>query len=99
MSPDGTPPDGLDTQKLGELLGAAHDQVVTAIWLSVGMLCAFGAIAGIALNRRRAALVFGFCYSLTLCFVRNGHAKILGPAGCAVAFIGLLWPQWRSPPG
>ena len=88
-------PVGLDPRQLLQVLNTVHDQVATALWLSAGMLCAFGTIGCIALAWRRAALVCGFLYSLTLCFVRNGHAQILGPIGCALALIGVLWPQRR----
>ena len=46
---------------------------------------------------RRAALAAGFLYSLTLCFVHNGHAQLLGPLGCAVAVTGFLWPRRSRP--
>jgi hypothetical protein len=94
----GDPPREIDPQQLLKVLQAAHDQVATALWLSAGMLCAFAAIACIALAWRRAALAFGLLYSLTLCFVRNGHAQILGPLGCAWALIGLFWPRGKVRP-
>jgi hypothetical protein len=97
MTPDPNLPNELDLGKLHQILTLAHDQVVTALWLSSGMVCAFGTIAGIALGWRRAALVGGFLYSLTLCGVRNGHAQILGPLGCAMAFTGFFWPRRKRP--
>jgi hypothetical protein len=97
MNPDANPPEWVDVQRLHEVLGAVHDQIATALWLSAGMVLALGAITGIALGCRRAALIAGFLYSTTLCFVHNGHAQLLGPLGCAVALTGFLWPQRRSP--
>ncbi len=85
-------PGGLDPQKLAYALGVVRDQVATALWLSAGMLFAFAAMACAALNWRRSALVFGVFYFLTLCFVRNGHAQIIGPVGCAMAIAGVFWP-------
>jgi hypothetical protein len=96
MTPDANPPDWVDSQRLQEVLGAVHEQVATALWLSAGMLLAFGAISFMALGWRRAALFAGFLYSLTLCFVHNGHAQALGPLGCAIAITGFLWPRPRS---
>jgi len=96
------PPDdmaeALDQQKLAEVLAAVHAQIAAALWLSAGMILAFAAIACMALAWRRSALACGFCYSLTLCFLSNGHAQILGPAGCAVAVTGFFWPR-RNPGG
>jgi 4-amino-4-deoxy-L-arabinose transferase-like glycosyltransferase len=97
MMPESNPPDWVDAQRLHELLGAVHDQVATALWLSVGMVLAIGAISSIAFGWRRAALAAGFLYSLTLCFVHNGHAQLLGPLGCAVAVTGFLWPRRSRP--
>jgi len=37
--------------------------------------------------------LLGCGYSLTLFFVHNGHALILGTAGCATCVIGLLLPE------
>ena len=85
----------LDPQKLGEILRVVHEQVAAALWLSAGMIFAVGAIGCIALGWRRAALLFGLMYSLSLCFVRNGHAQVLGPAGCALAAMGFFWPLKR----
>ena len=86
----------IDPQKLAQVLTAVHAQIVTALWLSAGMLFAFAAIVCVAFNWRRPALIFGFGYSVTLFFVHNGHALILAPAGCAIALIGLLWPRKPS---
>jgi hypothetical protein len=88
------PPDpagGFDPQRLQEVLSAVHGQVATALWLSTGMLCAFAAIACIAFAWRRAALFWGLLYSISLCFVHNGHAQMLGPVGCGVAVMGFFW--------
>jgi hypothetical protein len=90
-------PGEVDLAKLREVLSLAHDQIVTALWLSAGMVCAFGAIVAIALGWRRIALAGGFFYSTTLCCVRNGHAEILGPLGCAIALTGFFWPRKRRP--
>jgi hypothetical protein len=87
----------LDPQRLREVLRIVHEQVAAALWLSAGMLLAVSAIACIAFGWRRTSLAFGFLYSLSLCFVHNGHAQILGPAGCALASAGFFWPQGRSP--
>ena len=97
MTPDNRLPDGVDARGLQELLGAVHDQVATALWLSAGMLFAFCAISCTAIGLRRPALVAGFLYSLTLCFVHNGHAQALGPLGCAMALTGYLWPRHNRP--
>ena len=88
----------LGPEALGRILAAAHEQVATALWLSAGMLCALAALFSSALRWRRAALGWGFAYSLTLCFVHNGHAQILGPIGCTAAAVGLFWPARRPPP-
>lgn len=87
----------IDPEKLARVLTTVHAQIVTALWLSAGMLLAFAAIICVTFNWRRSALVCGFCYSVTLFFVHNGHAQILAPAGCAIALIGLLWPRKSSP--
>jgi hypothetical protein len=89
-------PGGLDPQKLSDTLGVVREQVATALWLSAGMICAISAIAAMALGWRRFALLWGFLYSLSLCFVHNGHAQILGPVGCAIAFTGLVWPGKKA---
>lgn len=86
------PAAGLDPVSLQHVLRAVHDQVAAALWLSAGMVCAFGLIALLACGCRRAALGCGVLYSLTLCFVPNGHARILGPCGAAIAILGLLRP-------
>jgi len=86
----------ISPQRLQDLLRVVHEQVAVALWLSIGMILALGAIACIAFGRRRMALVFGFFYSVSLCFVHNGHAQILGPAGCALASTGLIWPRERN---
>ncbi len=86
----------IDPQRLQEVLRIVHEQVAAALWLSAGMVLAVGAIACIAFGWRRTALAFGFMYSVSLCFVHNGHAQVLGPAGCALASTGLLWPRKGS---
>jgi hypothetical protein len=86
----------ISPQRLQDVLRVVHEQVAVALWLSAGMILAVGAIACIAFGRRRMALIFGFLYSVSLCFVHNGHAQILGPAGCALASTGLFWPRERS---
>lgn len=95
MNPDSPPPEWIDAQRLHEVLRAAHEQVATALWLSAGMVFAFGAILAVALGWRRTSLFAGFLYSSTLCFVHNGHALLLGPLGCAVSLTGFLWPRRR----
>ena len=95
MNPPGDPSETVDPQKLAHILIAVHAQVVTALWLSAGMILASAAILCIALAWRRAALACGLGYSVTLCFLSNGHAEYLGPAGCAVALTGFLWPRRR----
>jgi len=89
-------PDDIDPQRLAAVLTAVHAQIATALWLSAGMLLAFAAIACMALAWRRSALACGFGYSITLCFLSNGHAQLLGPAGCAVALTGFFWPQRKA---
>jgi hypothetical protein len=86
---------GLDPQRLQQVLNAVHAQVATALWLSAGMLCAVATIACLAFGWRRPALGCGLLYSATLCFVHNGHAQLLGPAGCGLAVMGFLWPERR----
>jgi hypothetical protein len=93
MNPPADLADGLDPQRLASVLAAVHAQLMTALWLSAGMILASAAIACIALAWRRPALILGFCYSLTLCFLSNGYAQYLGPAGCAVALTGFFWPR------
>ena len=93
-----TPPVAIDPQHLLEILNIVHEQVSTALWLSAGMVCAVGAIVALAVGFRRIALVGGCFYSLSLCFVHNGHAQVLGPIGCAAALTGLLWPRGRKGP-
>lgn len=100
MSPPETPPEGwVDPQRLQQVLIAVHDQVAAALWLSAGMILAVAAIALTAWRLRRTALVCGLGYCITLCFVPNGHAQILGPLGCGAAVAGLAWPRRRSGPG
>ena len=96
MNPPGDPSETLDPQKLASFLIAVHAQVVTALWLSAGMVLAFAATLCIALAWRRAALACSLGYSVTLCFLSNGHAQYLGPAGCAVAITGFLWPRRKA---
>jgi len=86
-----------DARLLGALLSAVHAQLVAALWLSLGMIVGVAGIACLAFGWRRPALACGFAYSLTLCFLTNGHAQILGPAGCAVALLGFFRPQGRPP--
>jgi hypothetical protein len=90
--------EALAPPRLAALIATVHAQLVAALWLSAGMVLAFAAIACIALGWRRPALTLGFGYSLTLCFLANGHAQLLGPAGCAVALAGFLWPRRRPGP-
>ncbi len=97
MHPDNLA-EAVDPQRLSAVLSSVHAQVAAAMWLSAGMICAFGAVACIALRWRVAALALGFCYSLTLCFLSNGYAQLIGPAGCAFAIAGLLWPSERKAP-
>lgn len=87
----------LDPQRLAEVLRIVHGQVAAALLLSAGMILAICAITCMAFGWRRTALAFGFLYSASLCFVHNGHAQILGPAGCALASTGLFWPRRRTP--
>ena len=89
---------GVDPVTLQHVLRAAQAQVAAALWLSAGMLCAFSLIVSVAWGRRRTALACGLCYSLTLCFVPNGHARILGPCGGAVTLLGFLRPARRDSP-
>lgn len=85
-------PSDIDPQRLAYVLTTVHAQVVTALWLSAGMLLAIAAIICIALRCRKTSLAFGFGYSATLLFVHNGHALVLGPIGCAATLIALIWP-------
>lgn len=79
-----------DPPMVAEALAAARDRLATALWLSAGMLCALGSTVCQALSRRRGGLAFALLYGLSLCFVRNGHAQVLGPLGMAAALAGLL---------
>jgi hypothetical protein len=88
----GQPPD-IDPQRLAYVLTTVHAQIVTALWLSAGMLLAMAAIVSMALRCRRTSLIFGLGYSATLFFVDNGYSLILGPIGCAVSLIALVWPE------
>jgi len=85
----------LDPQQLRAVLSVVQAQLVAALWLSLGMVLAFATVACLAFAWRRPALACGFGYSLTLCFLSNGHAQILGPVGCAVALLGFFWPRRR----
>lgn len=87
----------IDPQRLQDILAAARAQVVTALWLSAGMICAIASVLCQAVGLRRTSLACGFLYSSTLCFVHNGHAQILGPVGCSAALLGLVWPARKSP--
>jgi hypothetical protein len=86
----------INLQRLQEVLQTVHEQVAAALWLSAGMILAVGVIACVAFGGRRMALIFGFLYSVSLCFLHNGHAQILGPVGCALASTGLFWPRRRN---
>jgi hypothetical protein len=94
LSPS-APVSGIDPVTLQQVLRAVQAQVAAALWLSAGMLCAFGLIVLLACGWRRAALACGLLYSVTLCFVPNGHARILGPCGGAIALLGLFLPGRR----
>jgi hypothetical protein len=93
MNPASATSGTLDPFQLKAMLNVVHAQVVAALWLSLGMVLAFAAVTCIAFSWRRPALACGFGYSLTLCFLSNGHAQILGPMGCAIALVGFLWPE------
>jgi hypothetical protein len=90
--------DGLDPATLQATLNAVHAQLSTALWLSAGMLCALAAITCGALGWRRAALLCGLLYFGSLCLVRSGRARVVGPAGGAIAIAGLLRPRRRASP-
>jgi hypothetical protein len=94
MSPSDPAPE-LDPITLHHVLRAAQAQVSAALWLSAGMLCAFGLIVALAAGWRRAALAGGLLYSLTLCFVPVGHARVLGPCGGIIALCGFARPVRR----
>jgi hypothetical protein len=99
MNPPFDPAAAPDPRAVGRALDIVRGQVETALWLSAGMVFAFVAVGCMALAWRRAALAFGFLYCLTLCFVRNGHAQLIGPVGCAVSATGLLFSRALSRPG
>jgi hypothetical protein len=84
-------PDGLDPERLRQVLATVHNQVCAALWLSAGMILATAIVGCVALDRRRTALALGLGYSTSLCFVQNGHAQVLGPFGVAVSLAGFLW--------
>jgi hypothetical protein len=87
-------PDGLDPERLIQIVATVHSQVCAALWLSAGMILATAMTVCVALDRRRTALALGLGYSTSLCFIQNGHAQVLGPLGVAVSLAGFLW---RSP--
>jgi hypothetical protein len=93
MTPAVVSPGTLDPQQLRAVLIVVHSQIVAALWLSIGMILGFASVTCMAFAWRRPALVCGFAYSFTLCFLSNGHARILGPVGCATALLGFFWPR------
>lgn len=105
MNGVGNPPPGVDPAALGPLLALAHRELVVAILLSAGILCAFALIVLAAMGCRRSALAFGLLYSATLCGVPVGYARVLGPCGISVALVGILRPGvggkdgWRGKRG
>ncbi len=96
MPSDPALPTGIDPVQLQEILSVVHEQVTTALWLSAGMVLAVAQTVLVAFGLRRAALSCALLYCASLCFVRNGHAQILGPMGCAAAVSGLLHPRGRA---
>ena len=86
---------GLDPVTLQQVLQSVETQVAAALWLSAGMVIVFALIIALACGWRRVALGLGALYFLTLCFVPNGHARVLGPVGAAIAVLGLCWPDRR----
>lgn len=77
-------------------LDLAHRELLTALWLSAGMVLGGGLIIVLALGWRRCALVAGLGYGVTLCFVPVGHARAIGPVTIAAAVLGLLQPRRRA---
>jgi hypothetical protein len=96
MKPDDSISDMVDPQRLRDVLAIVHEQVATALWLSAGIVAAVAGSVCIAFGWRKAALVLAFLYGLTLCFVHNGHAQLLGPLDCAISLTGFLWPTHRT---
>ncbi len=94
-APESMPP--IDPRALQAALSAVRDQIVTALLLSAGMICAVAALACLAFRHRRSALALGFLYAFSLCFVHNGHAQVLGPFGCTVCLLGFWWPEKSRP--
>jgi hypothetical protein len=84
----------LDQQKIAFVLTAVHTQLVTALWLSSGEVLAIVGLICVAFGTRRPALLCGLGYSITLCFVNNGPALILGVLGCVASTLGFLWRQF-----
>jgi len=92
------PSHGIDPQNLHQILLEVREQIATALLLSAGMVCAVASLASTAFGCRRTSLFCGLLYSLTLCFVHNGHSQILGPLGCAAALLGFCWPCRKGKP-
>jgi 4-amino-4-deoxy-L-arabinose transferase-like glycosyltransferase len=92
------PPPGIEPQNLQQILLEVREQIATALLLSAGMVCAVASVACTAFGRRRISLFCGLLYSLTLCFVHNGHSQILGPLGCAASLLGFWWPGRKGGP-
>lgn len=89
------PTDSLDPARLQQVLGEVRAQVSAALWLSAGMVLVLGIVVCAAAGLRRPALALGLLYFITLCFVPNGHAQVLGPVGAAAAAAGMLLPARR----
>jgi hypothetical protein len=90
------PPPGIDPLRLEQVLTEVRAQVAAALWLSAGMLLAFGSTVCLAAGWRRPGLCCALGYAVTLWFVPNGHAQVLGPLGAAVALAGLARPNRRD---
>ena len=89
-----------DSAAAAAALDFAHRQLLVALWVASGMVCAAAATVLLALGWRRCALWAGLGYGVTLCFIPVGHARVLGPLTLAAAAFGLLRPARRpSAPG
>ena len=76
---------------LQQIIAHAHNQVVTALWISASMITALLSFICISLNFKRTALCFALIYSAILCMIKSGFSDLIGPLGCITATIGLIF--------
>jgi hypothetical protein len=78
-------------ETINQIIAQAHDQVVLGLIISAGMLVAILSFLFMALNLRHLALCFAFIYSGLLCFIECGLSEIIGPLGCIITSLGLIF--------